>query len=321
MSTLLTQSLRSLPLALSIALLLPTLSHSSPDAPSLTLANDAAIDDRPTSTDPAIPTTLTTEQTLPTPPTPRTRGIVCGPNSTAANCDKRTPMKSRNYPWSAIGRLQIGDSSHCTATLIDESWILTNAHCVVDRKTHKIIPEPLSFLPNLIDKQLKLDTDRARVTKIIIGTDFRESNIIPHPQDWAMLKLDKPLGKTYGTIGWKAIPSALLIKNAEKYTLAGYSFDFPSRRRYPEFSAGPGYTAGVHQSCSITGEQRDRVLIHNCHTRAGSSGSAIITWIKDKPYIVAINNAERTNSKTGFGTENYAVNVTRVNDWFVKQQR
>jgi protease YdgD len=306
--------LTNLILATTIALL--TTIAPAVAKPTLTIANDTAITDLPNPNQANIPVDRLKDRA----PSP-TRGILCNPSQAPEDCDDRVPMRSHNYPWSAIGRLKIGENSHCTATLIDIDWILTNAHCVIDRETHEITAEALAFLPNLIDGKLQSDDDQAKVIHIITGTDFRDSDIIPHPNDWAMLKLDRPLGKTYGTIGWKAIPSSFLIKNTRKFTLAGYSYDFPDAKKYTEFTAGPGLTAGLHKNCSITGEQSDKVLIHNCDMRAGASGSAILGWIDDQPYIVAINNAERVNTITDTGYENYAVNVNRINEWLAKQQR
>jgi protease YdgD len=283
--------------------------------PSLTVASDTPIADFPAPNQSSVPPNLLQDNE----PAP-TRGIICKPSQDAKDCDNRVPMKSHDYPWSAIGRLQIGETGHCTGTIIDESWVLTNAHCVIDMETHKITTKPLAFLPNLIDGKLQSDDDRAKVVKVIVGTDFSDSDKIPNPNDWAMLKLDRPLGKKYGTIGWKAIPSSLLVKNAKKFTLVGYSFDFPSVEKYSEFAAGPSFTAGIHKGCSFTSEQKDKVLVHSCDMRAGASGSAIIAWVNDKPYIVAVNNAELTNRITGEAYENYAVNVNRINEWFTQQQ-
>lgn len=305
------------PLTIALLLLLTTASNANAKSIPLQLATDESIADLPTQTEPSNLANRRLETKL---PEPRTRGIVCKPGDALDDCDKRVPVQSRNYPWSSIGRLQIGEDGHCTATLIDEDWILTNAHCVVDRKTNKVTTESLTFLPNLINGKLSTENDRASVIRVIAGTDFKNSDTIPHPEDWAMLKIDKPLGKKYGTIGWKAIPSNVLVKNTKQFTLTGYSGDFPSKAKFPRLSAGPGYTAGMHKQCSFTGEQADKVLIHDCNMRAGASGSAILGWIDDKPYIVAINSAESHNKYTGSAIENYAVNVTQVNAWFEKQK-
>ncbi len=299
-----------------LSTLVATAAHAATPIP-LQLATDDSITELPTTTEPQNAQKLRLETKL---PEPRTRGIICKPGDPLDACDKRVPVQSRNYPWSSIGRLQIGDNGHCTATLIDDDWILTNAHCIIDRKTNKVTAETLTFLPNLINGKLSDESDRARVTRVIAGTDFKDSDTIPHPDDWAMLKIDQPLGKKYGTIGWKAIPSDVLVKNTKQFTLTGYSGDFPNKATYPRLSAGPGYTAGMHKQCSFTGEQADKVLIHDCNMRAGASGSAILGWIDDKPYIVAINSAESLNKYTGSAIENYAVNVTKVNAWFEKQK-
>jgi hypothetical protein len=231
------------------------------------------------------------------------------------------PQLSNAYPWSSIGRLQIGKTGHCTATLIDRDWVLTNAHCVVDRKTKQIVSEQISFLPNLIDGKLISEDDQANVIRVIAGTNFKDEKLMPDPNDWAILKLDKPLGEKYGAIGWRVLPPEVLIKNSRKFTLAGYSGDFPDPELYANLTSGAGYTAGLHKGCSITAEERSKILVHNCDTRPGSSGSAIIGWIDDKPYIVAINNAEMTEKVTGKGIKNYAVNMSRVSEWLAQQQQ
>ncbi|MDZ8033882.1 trypsin-like serine peptidase [Nostoc sp. DedSLP04] len=63
-------------------------------------------------------------------------------------------MKSRYYPWSAIGRVEYtkanGKSYYCTGTLIADDIVLTNAHCVIDSETHQLSKE-LRFLPNVIN--------------------------------------------------------------------------------------------------------------------------------------------------------------------------
>jgi protease YdgD len=281
--------------------------------PSLTIASDKAISNRPNSNQPFLPKGL--DQDI---PSGGTRGVICKP-SQKKDCDDRVPMLSNDHPWSAIGRLMIGDSGHCTATLIDREWVLTNAHCVIDSETHKLAANEFTFSPNLINGKLQSAEDAAKVVDIIIGTDFTDSQSIPHPNDWAMLKLDKPLGEKYGTIGWRVLPSSILIKNRRKFTLAGYSWDFPSIEKYPSLDQGAGLTAGLHKGCSVTAERPDKALVHDCDMRGGASGSAIITWIDNKPYIVAINNAERTVRKTGEGIENYAVNVNRIVEWFERQ--
>ena len=214
--------------------------------------------------------------------------------------DDRIPMISRKYPWSAIGRI-IGKSTNgnlytCTGTLISENVVLTNSHCVIDPKTHQL-SKRVVFLPNVINGELQDDNDAAVAEKVLYGTDFTEDNITNQKKDWALIQLNKPIGRKYGYLGWKSLPDSTLIKNQKKFIFVGYSSDFPNpkKRGYEFLSGGSGWTASFQEKCSILGNKQD-VLIHNCDTTSGSSGGSIIASINGQPYIVALNNAEIKSS-------------------------
>jgi protease YdgD len=225
--------------------------------------------------------------------------------------DERRPMESRNYPWSTVGRVQ-GVSAddkdyHCTGTLVAEDVVLTNAHCVVDPETHKF-SKSLSFLPNLIDGKVADKNDIAKAIEVYAGTDFTKNG---DTEDWAFVKLNKPIGKKYGYLGWKVLPADVLIKQRKQYFFVGYSGDFPKPGVYEDLTAGPGMTAGIQGQCSITGE-KEGVLLHNCDTTGGSSGGPIISWINGQPYIVALNNAEVKRRDNGRAITNLAIQISRI---------
>lgn len=182
--------------------------------------------------------------------------------------DDRIEVTSRKYPWSAIGRLDWLSASgqvvgHCTGTLIGKDLVLTNSHCVVDTDTHQLVPYQIRFRPNLI---LDYSPDEAFVEEVKFGTNF-SSGQIADPNDWALLKLDKPLGDKYGYFGWISPEFSVIQSLEEKLALAGYSGDFPQKF--------PGETASVHIGCSILGESPDGLLEHNCDTTGGASGGPI----------------------------------------------
>ncbi|BAZ08243.1 glutamyl endopeptidase [Calothrix sp. NIES-4071] len=224
--------------------------------------------------------------------------------------DNRIPMTSRKYPWSAIGRVRGTTSDegdyHCTGTLIAENIVLTNAHCVINPETGEF-SKKIEFMPNTIDGKYQ---DIAEVEEVFYGTDFKQQNGIP-PTDWALMKINQPLGRKYGYLGWKSIPTATLVKNPNVFFFVGYSSDFPTQKYQQYFSAGTGWTASYEAGCSIVGEQQG-LLLHDCATATGSSGGAIIGVIGGEPYIVALNNAERTNPRTGQGIINYAVKISTI---------
>ena len=233
-----------------------------------------------------------------------TRGIIAW--------DDRTPMLSRKYPWSAIGRVQgvtqAGKGYHCTGTLISDDVVLTNAHCVINPKTRQFSRKIL-FSPNVINGKPADQSDVAQVQRVLYGTDFSGSGLENQTNDWALLKLNKPIGLKYGYLGWKALPSSTLTKNQKKYIFVGYSGDFPNNNRkgYEFFTAGKGWTASVQAGCSIVKESQN-VLLHDCDTTGGSSGGAIIGIVDGLPRIVALNNAE-IKSRYGSGIINLAVKI------------
>ncbi|RUT05089.1 hypothetical protein DSM106972_039100 [Dulcicalothrix desertica PCC 7102] len=216
--------------------------------------------------------------------------------------DDRIPMTSNQYPWSTIGKVQgttaDAKSYHCTGTLIYDNLVLTNSHCVLDPETG-VLSKKIEFMPNFINGRVSNPRDIASVQRVIYGTDFK-NGFQDNSKDWAILVLDKPLGRKYGYLGWKSLPTSTLTRNPKKFFFVGYSKDFPK--------SNPGMTAGFEAGCSITSEEAN-LLLHDCDTAGGSSGGAIIATIDDQYYIVAINNMEFKNRRTGQDIINSAVKI------------
>ncbi len=227
--------------------------------------------------------------------------------------DYRIPMTSRKYPWSTIGRVQgtttDAKSYHCTGTLIDNDIVLTNAHCVIDPDTHKLSKKIL-FMPNVINGVVQDETDVVLVEQVVYGTDFTDDKLTNQTNDWALMKINQPLGRKYGHLGWKSLRSSTLINNPKTLSFVGYSGDFPNPKKkgYEDLTAGTGWTASFETGCSIVGEESG-VLLHNCATAGGSSGGPLIAWVGEKPYIVALNNAEIKNLATNQDITNLAVKI------------
>jgi V8-like Glu-specific endopeptidase len=230
--------------------------------------------------------------------------------------DDRIPMTSRDYPWSAIGKIEgigaDGGGYSCTGTLIAEDVVLTNAHCVVNPKTRKV-SQAIAFQPNLVNGVVKSKNDVAYATNVYYGTDFKNGNLADYANDWAILKLNKPIGKKYGYLGWKSLPSSTLVGDTKKFALVGYSGDFPNPeiKGLETYTAGKSMTAGVHLGCSILRRQ-DNLLYHNCDTNGGASGGAIISNINGKYYIFALHSG--SNEVNGL-LLNRAVEMSRLDEW------
>ncbi|WP_421655216.1 trypsin-like serine peptidase [Leptothermofonsia sp. ETS-13] len=250
---------------------------------------------------------------------PRSLGVSDNPFPfrTIIGQDDRVPMVSRKFPWSAIGRIEgvaaEGKRYSCTGTLIAKNIVLTNAHCVVNPNTHRV-SRSLKFKPNLINGVLQDEADVGIVQAYYYATDFKGEADVVDVNDWAVLKLDKPLGQKYGFLGWKTAPSTEFMKVSKKLALVGYSADFPKApKSYSglELTAGPGLTAGVHQGCSIIGE-KGGLLLHDCDSKGGASGGPILTKIDGDYYVIALHAGWR---KVDGKITNYAVKMSQIEDW------
>ena len=232
--------------------------------------------------------------------------------------DDRVPVLTRKFPWSTIGRIEYrenGNSYTCTGSLIGRNLVLTNAHCLIDKNTGKPIvarnsnpsAAQLLFRPSLIKNT---SIDQARVIDYQYGTtDPRSAN---PADDWAILKLDKPLGDLYGYLGWRDLNfsrKSVLAKSRKRLTLVGYAEDYPKSKDAFELG-NSGETAGMHRGCSI--EDADQgLVIHRCDSNPGASGGPIFAYFKDtKSYsIVALHSSTFTN--TNGKVRNRAVQVSR----------
>jgi protease YdgD len=222
--------------------------------------------------------------------------------------DDRIPMKSQEYPWSTIGRVEVDkgneDVDICSGTLIWKNLVITNAHCVLENENQgSVKPEAIKFSLNVVDDEA---LSEARVKAIWLGT---KSPNTEREKDWAILQLDKPLGEKYGWMEFAFLDS--IDERVSKFTMVGYSLDFPAEN--------PAYTAGVHQGCTIRGE-KNGYLLHDCDMTQGASGGPIF-FLRDngEAVIVAINAAQYIipggRQKTPMYTPRTANIAVMVSSW------
>jgi protease YdgD len=166
---------------------------------------------------------------------------------------------AKDYPWSAIGKLNNGVGGSCTAVLVSEKYALTAAHCLIFRSSGRYLPAESLHLVLGYEKQ-----------------DFREhfhvaAYYVPpahQPQrpyetlanDWALLSLS-PTGPA------RVRPLDIAAEDdihGLNLMTAGYSHRIP-------------YAMTADQSCRVVGQSHDHNFVFDtCKAPSGYSGSPVI---------------------------------------------
>ena len=191
--------------------------------------------------------------------------------------DDRVILDTASFPWSVIGSIvSEADGASCTATLVAENVLITAAHCIeVDDRT---------------DARARFETafDRrgrplsAEVTAYLVSpgrmADLRSDD--DTRSDWALLRIDRPLGADLGYVGVRSIGLNYTDEQASLLRLyqAGYSWD-------------TGVRLSGDLECSILSLSKSGVISHDCDTTHGDSGSPLMIAEDDRFFIIGTDSA------------------------------
>lgn len=195
--------------------------------------------------------------------------------------DDRVLVNVGEAPWRFMGRIHMDGGATCTATLIGRDILATAAHCL----------HPSGTL-NAAGRFEASGGQTARITAYFIDRRFNYQRFIAADDidgyDWALLRIDQPLGDTLGYAGVQNLtgqPAGRAI--AADLMQAGYSWD-----------------TGDHLSgnlrCRIATVYLDNTFAHECDTTRGDSGSAFVVRNGQGYDLIGVDSSFRSNPRGPF---------------------
>ena len=207
--------------------------------------------------------------------------ILCIPMVWAAEpsgeaIDHRAAVDATAYPWSAVGALFNSNRSECTAVAVASDQALTAAHSLFEQATgHRMQPQSLHLLLGFVHGTYQLD---APVQSYQFGAGYDHDR--PYDTlgaDWALLKLATPLPAGHPTL---PLANALPDPNTPVMT-GGYGKD-------------RAFMMTVDARCRVREVMAQSLLLNDCRTVHGYSGSPLLQLLADRLEVVGVNVAIST---------------------------
>lgn len=177
--------------------------------------------------------------------------------------------------WEAVGRLDIGKSGFCTATLISERIVLTAGHCMFDKETGaRIDPGELEFLAGW--RGGRASAYRG-VRRAVVHPNyvFSSENVQARVRyDLALLELDRPIRSTsIKPFTTRAQPAKGAAVGVVSYAL--HRAESPS----------------LQEKCNVLARQAG-ALVLSCSVDFGASGAPIFVLENGEAKIVSVVSAK-----------------------------
>lgn len=196
--------------------------------------------------------------------------------------DDRQLVPVAQAPWRYIGRLINDAGEACTATLVARDVIVTAAHCI---NSERGVAASARF-------ESAYGNRTARTTAYLLDPNYNYQRFTSGDEvdglDWALLRLDQPLGDQLGFAGMQNLTGQGRARaTAAELYQAGYGWD-------------TGDHLAGHLRCHMVDVHTDNTFAHECDTTRGDSGSSFFVRNGDNYDVVGVDSNFRTNHNGPF---------------------
>lgn len=188
----------------------------------------------------------------------------------AAAVPRQIAVPGMEYPWSAVGRLNVAGHSYCSAVLISERHVLTAAHCLWLAAEKRWWPaSAVHFVPGFQGDAVLVADAKSYV--VADGYRFdRHVSAADEAKDWAVIELTQPLGRQ---TGW----------------LAAAPLDQPALLGHAGYRQDHRYQVTLDYGCQVLSQPPATPLLwESCEAVHGSSGGPLLAFLPGGPRVVGV---------------------------------
>lgn len=160
---------------------------------------------------------------------------------------------AQEYPWSALGRVNLAGQGFCTGILIGPGQVLTQARCLyAGREGRWFRPQELHFIAAYQKDSYLADS---KVADFTVAPGFNPQggvSLANLTNNWAVVTLQQPIGRQTGWLGleWdNGDLQAAARRGSAVYLRAGYRSDWPHA---VSLHIGCDEAAGAVRLCEAT---------------------------------------------------------------------